>query len=98
MSRPYTPNYAVPVPVLLLPCAMRHLLVVVLVKGTKEQQRAQSAVSPKRAAVSPCCDIDPGAGSHGMQRTGGAVELVERSEGGLGVPCSATLFVLPFRG
>ena len=33
-----------------------------------------------------------------MQSTGGAVELVERSEGGLGVPCSTTLFVLSFRG
>ena len=42
--------------------------------------------------------IDPGAESHGMQSTGGSVELVERSEGGLGVPCSTTLFVLSFRG
>ena len=33
-----------------------------------------------------------------MQSTGGAVELVERSEGGFGVSCSTTLFVLSFRG
>ena len=42
--------------------------------------------------------IDPEAGTHGMQSTGGAVELVERSEGGFWVPCSTTLFVLSFRG
>ena len=33
-----------------------------------------------------------------MQGTGGAVELVERSEGGFGVSCSTTLCVLSFRG
>ena len=60
--------------------------------------RHLAASSPRPARALCRAQIDPGAGSHGIQGTGGAVELVERSEGGLGVPCSTTVFVLSFRG